>query len=492
MELNNLPSEIDPEFLKRIVGNPKLVRAVIRESMLYFFYLIFGEYAKKPIAPFHREMFRLAEDESIKRIGIIAFRSSAKSTLWNTTYALWAIMGKLQKKHVVIVSHTQTRVADHSANIAREVKNNARLRRYLGPFLEERDERWSVPVRVIPRYGARITFASVEEGIRGVHEGPNRPDLIIVDDIEDTNSVRTKEGRGKVFDWLNNELIPAGTTDVKVVFIGNFLHDDSALMRIKAIIDEGKMDGAFMKVPIADDDGNPTWPGMFPTKESLQEFRRSLPSETAWQLEYMLKFVPEGDQIIKPEDIRYYDAKPQASYLMSDGMAVGVMPGLKGTGVDLAISKKETADYTAMVSGQVIFENEVPKLYIEPNPFKGRVDFRETIEQALAILKSSGGFSQFFVENVAYQQAAVKEFERHNIPVCPMQATQDKWARLRVAALYIKNGMVLFPRKGCEELIHQLIYFGQESHDDLVDALVYLILGTVNANGMDLLRVVAL
>jgi len=443
------------------------------------------------MAPFHRDMFRLAEDDSKKRIGIIAFRGSAKSTLWNTTYALWAIMGRLQKKHVVVVSHTQLRVSDHSLSIAREVEKNSRLRRYLGPFLE-RQERWSVPVRIIPKYDARITFASVEEGIRGLRDGPHRPDLIIVDDIEDTNSVRTKEGRDKIFNWLTSELIPSGTPDTKVVFIGNFLHNASALMRVKTLIDEGEMDGEFLKVPIADDGGNPTWPGMFPTKESLQEFRRSLPSESAWQLEYMLKYVPDEDQIVKPEDIHYYDAKPQANYYMENGFAVGVMPGMKGVGVDLAISKKDSADYTAMVSGQVIFENEVPKLYIDPNPFKGRVDFNETIERAKAILKTGGGFTQFFVENVAYQQAAVEEFGRHGIPVYPMQATQDKRARLSVAALYIKNGKVLFPRKGCEELINQLIYFGQESHEDLVDSLVYLILGAVNTSAMRLPKVIAL
>jgi len=34
-----------------------------------------------------------------------------------------------------------------------------------------------------------------------------------------------------------------------------------------------------------------------------------------------------------------------------------------------------------------------------------------------------------------------------------------------------------FPRHGCEELLNQLFGFGAEKHDDLVDALVWLILG---------------
>jgi hypothetical protein len=60
-----------------------------------------------------------------------------------------------------------------------------------------------------------------------------------------------------------------------------------------------------------------------------------------------------------------------------------------------------------------------------------------------------------------------------------MRPIKDKRARLRVAARYIKNGTVKFPRTGCEQLITQLVGLGIEKHDDLCDACVWLILGLV-------------
>lgn len=489
MNQNN-QNEIPPELFKNILADRKVMVALARRSFFHFFYIFLGPYIQHRMAPFHHDIFHYAEDEAIKRFLLIAFRGSAKSTICSTALPLWAITGRLKKKHVVIASHTQQRAYDHSANIAREVEQNDLLRKYLGPF-EEQQGRWSIPVRIIPRYDARISFVSVEEGIRGLREGPCRPDLIIVDDIEDQNSTKTKEGRDKVFHWLTGELIPAGDVQTKVVFIGNFLHEDSALMRIMKLMQEDKMDGKFLRVPIMDDEGNITWPGKFQSPEALEAFRRNIGNDQMWQLEFMLKYIPDTDQLVKPEDIHYYDVKPQTGYWV-DGNYVNVIPGMKGVGVDLAISKKDSADYTAMVSGQAIFENEIPKLYIEHNPFKGRIDFRETNERAKAMVKSNGGFSQFFVENVAYQQAAIEEFQRNGIPTHPMQAMQDKRARLSVAVMYIKNGTVRFPREGCEELLQQLIYFGQEAHDDLVDALVYLILGTVNTGTLELPKVVAL
>jgi hypothetical protein len=43
-----------------------------------------------------------------------------------------------------------------------------------------------------------------------------------------------------------------------------------------------------------------------------------------------------------------------------------------------------------------------------------------------------------------------------------MHPIKDKRARLRVAARYIKNGTVKFPRSGCEQLLNQLFGFESE------------------------------
>lgn len=47
----------------------------------------------------------------------------------------------------------------------------------------------------------------------------------------------------------------------------------------------------------------------------------------------------------------------------------------------------------------------------------------------------------------------------------PDPARTDKRPRLQVVAPYIKNGTVLFPRSGCEQLLGQIFNLGVESHD---------------------------
>jgi len=50
--------------------------------------------------------------------------------------------------------------------------------------------------------------------------------------------------------------------------------------------------------------------------------------------------------------------------------------------------------------------------------------------------------SEFYVEAVAYQQAAIEELERRAFTVKAMHPIKDKRARLRVAARYIENDTV--------------------------------------------------
>jgi hypothetical protein len=106
--------------------------------------------------------------------------------------------------------------------------------------------------------------------------------------------------------------------------------------------------------------------------------------------------------------------------------------------------------------------------------------FQDTMNTFDDLRHSTTMSTEWFVEDTQYQHAAIEEMERRAFSVRGMRPIKEKRARLRVAARYIKNGTVKFPRKGCEQLITQLVGPGIEKHDDLCDACVWLILGVAN------------
>lgn len=450
---------------------------MVQKSLEYFFPIYLHEYMEFETAPFQREMFRLLQDERIKFLIFVAFRGSAKSSIVTTAYVLWSILGVQQKKFIVICSQTEQKAQMHLASIKDQLKHNDLLRRDLGPFEEERNKFGNATAIIIKKLNVKIMISSVEQSIRGVRHNEHRPDLIIFDDIENTQSVKTREGREKTFNWLVGEVIPAGSKKTRYIAVGNLLHDDSVLKRLQKNMADGKMQrvrSVYREYPIVDSKGNPLWLGKYPTLEDIEEEREKTMDEVAWQREYMLKIITTDEQIVKPEWICFYDMMPAN--------------GLRGIymGVDLAVSEKESADCTAIVVGYVFGTSKNMKIYIQANPYNTRSSFpahAEFIKNKFAMEKMIHSRVRAYIEDVGYQKALVQYFEsqKYDVEAVPT-GKMDKAARLRLTTPLLKDGRVLFSEGGNEELIDQLLGFGKERHDDLVDAFAMLVLKIVENN----------
>jgi len=414
-------------------------------------------------------MFRITEDTTNKLTVLIAFRGSGKSTLITLSYVIWSIVGIQQKRFVLILCQTQTQAKLHMANIKRELETNDLLKADIGPF-EEVSEEWGSSTIVLSNYGARITIASTEQSIRGARHGEHRPDLVICDDVEDLTSVKTREGRDKTFQWLTGDVLPIGDQYTKIVIVGNLLHEDSLLMRLKHAIDEEKLDGQFFAYPLLSKDNEIAWTAKFPTHRDVEKLRLTIGTDSAWYREYLLRIISDADRLVHPEWIHYYE------YLPSEK---GTDFRLIATGIDLAISQKDSADFTAMVSAKVYGYKSDLKIYILPFPINKRLDFPQTFEQAknLSVSLGNGKFTMLYIEDVGYQPALIQHLQSNLIPAEGVKVSgQDKRARLALITHLIKQGNILFPKKGAEELIQQLTGFGIEKHDDLADAFSLLIL----------------
>ena len=430
-------------------------------------------------------MITALDDDTIKRLLIVGHRGSAKSTFSTLAYTIYAAVEKADLyPFIVPIADTGTQAALNIANIKTEFDSNPLLINDYGkiefgklndPAPEptfESDEEWQAKNMILSN-GVRIMARSRGQKIRGLKHRQHRVKLAILDDIEDLAWVKTRENRNKTDRWMRGEVMGAiDEADGRIIAIGNWLHEDALMARLKKLPQFTALE--FPLIKEIDGEDYVTWPALYPTQKSLDDKREEM-GENAWMREMRLKIIAEEGQEIKQEDIHYYDEQPDPE-----------LGGLKGHGVDLAISTAETADFTTDVEGHVHYFENKPKIYIQKNPLCAHLDFYHTMEYFKG---KPRGTHLWFVEDVAYQKAAIQEMERNMMAVVPVKPIADKRARLRVAARYIKNGTVLFPRTGCEKLIEQLLNFGNEEHDDLVDGLVNLILGAVG-EGLDIRKVI--
>ncbi|MFA7254067.1 MAG: hypothetical protein WC107_05955 [Patescibacteria group bacterium] len=460
------------------MGNKDLVDKIIkkqstriettRTSHIWFFHTYFHSFVQYAMANFQREMFGITEDQRIKLAVICSFRGSGKSTLMTLSYPIWAILGRLQKKFVVIISQTQEQAGVHFKNLKTELETNELLKRDLGPF-KEQDE-WNSCSLILPKYNAKIIAVSREQAIRGIRFGRYRPDLIIADDIENMASVKTAESRKNTREWFTSEVLPLGDRDTKFVIVGNLLHQDSLIMSMKHDIENGKRSGVIKMFPLLSENNEIAWPGKYPDMKAIEQERMSVGDKFAWYREYLLRIIDDSEPVVSKDAIKYYDPLPTS--LRNEPIEYAI-------GVDLAISQKDAADYTALVSAKIYGYGEKRRIYILPNTVNERMKINETQDVIKGLIGSYGGrySTRIFVEDVMLQGWLTQLLHNDHYRAEGMKVgSMDKRSRLNICSSLIHSGEVLFPVNGCKELIEQITEFGTTTHDDLVDAFTTLIM----------------
>jgi len=395
---------------------------------------------------------------------IIAFRGSSKSCLASLIFPIWSVINT-KTKFILLLSDTFSQSKLVLNNIKQELENNKLLVQDFG-FFESKNAEWTATDIFFKKYNARISSRSSGQKIRGIRHGQYRVQLAIIDDVENLEATRTKDGRDKTFEWLVSDVFPAMADESKIVLIGNLLHSDCIMSRIKKQILEEQREGTLLEFPLIDN-GKILWKEKFPDMASIEKEKRRINDSIIWQREFLLKLIAPGGAVVKQDWIEHYDSLPP------------IEPLHQGIGIDLAISKKETADFTAMVSAKLYKIDGQLKIYIIRNPVNDRLSFREMIEKTKSV-KATLGECQLFVEDVAYQKAAIEQMLAEGLPAKGIKVSVDKRSRLETVASYIQSGQVLFPKTGCEDLIQQLLFFGVEKWDDLADSFSLVVSGLMN------------
>lgn len=136
-----------------------------------------------------------------------------------------------RRKYGLYVCGTQDRANDHIATINSMLESPMvrehypdMARRAVGEY--GRSKGWK-QTRLRTAAGFTIDAIGLDTAARGAKVDENRPDWVIVDDIDETTdgpaTVRQKIER------LSRGIIPAGSTDVVVMFIQNLIHRDGVM-----------------------------------------------------------------------------------------------------------------------------------------------------------------------------------------------------------------------------------------------------------------------
>ncbi|MBU1187755.1 MAG: phage terminase large subunit [Gammaproteobacteria bacterium] len=126
---------------------------------------------------------------------------------------------------------TYDQAALQLAAVKVEYEHNPRLRMDYGDACA-RGRVWREDAIITPS-NTKIEALGSGMKVRGRRHGPYRPDLVILDDIENDENVRSPEQRDKLENWVDKAVMQLGSADgsLDVILSGTILHYDGVLAR---------------------------------------------------------------------------------------------------------------------------------------------------------------------------------------------------------------------------------------------------------------------
>ena len=500
---------------EELMGEHGLRKELAAFDMSYFGRAYLPHYFVRKSPHFHEELDEiwsrgvmkgrnpLKEAKVISRLKgsrqvVAAPRGHAKSTNFTFKDSLHAIL-YAYKHYILILSDSSEQAEGFLDDIKTELEDNGNIIMDFGSLKGEKAWRTGV---ILTKTDIKAEAIGSGKKVRGRRHRNWRPDLIVLDDIENDENVNTPEQRRKLKNWFDKAVSKAGDTYTDIMYIGTILHYDSLLNNVlqnpryktrkyRAVISDA------LNAKLWEE-----WEGIYTNlfnerhEEDARAFYEAheeemlLGTEVLWEekLSYydlMEIKVSEGaasfnselqnDPIdpesatFNPEWFDYYEpefidfSSPEFVFVAANDPSLGKNKKSDTSSIiNLALSTKTGYMYVADAS----VERRKPDVIID--------DVFEMNRRLKRDYKK--GFYKFGVEVVQFQyffkevMAAKSAEEGEYIPIEEVQSTVNKVLRIESLQPIIKNKYLKFNQKH-KALLKQLQEFPMGKNDDAPDGL---------------------
>jgi phage terminase large subunit-like protein len=443
-----------------------VLKKIFEKDIVAYAEFVFPHHCTKAIPGFHKELYKLYTDIGKKKVAIAAPRGHAKSTVTNLIFLSWAIA--YQKAHFVfIISNTLKQSTLHLEALKSEIAFNGRFQMLYGNL---KTDKWASE-EIELKGQIKIFARGSGQQIRGLKYLKYRPDLIILDDLEDDELVQSADRRAGLQRWLHSEVYPALDVETgRILYIGTILHYDSLLMKVLSNDMYQEWNKSLYRAILGED--KVLWPEHLNYKALMTIKNDAIKNGVGhlFYAEYQNEPRDSEDQFFKREDWRYYDEKDL------DGRLLNTF-----TTADLAVSRSKKADYSVIVTVSVDSDG---KQYIREIR-RGRWAPKEIVDQ-MFLANSKWSPSKFGVEDgiewLTLKPYVEDEIKRRRVYL-PLEelkhggrSKKESPTRIRGLDPLYKTHKMFHPKDAEETklLEDELFTFPSGKHDDIIDALAYI------------------
>ncbi|CAI9429255.1 phage terminase large subunit [Candidatus Ornithobacterium hominis] len=458
------------------------IRKLERNYIAWFEYY-FPNYAKKKSAWFHAKLAKVITQNKRLRLLAEMFRSAGKSVHIDMGIPLYLYLAKKDLHFMLLVGETEPKAKKLLSGIQAQLQFNNRIKNDYGECFSAGN--WAEG-DFATSDGVRFMSLGFGQNPRGAREQAERPDYIVVDDVDSKKSVNNDRIMREAVDYITEDIWGCFDADdnatERFIYANNNFHKNSITNRLKTyfnqVIKDEKENSAtieqhanalFHVLSVCAvknlSDFTPEWP-----EKTSAEYWRNKFSQMPYRSfmrEYMHTHIEDG-AIFKYEDIQY--KKP---HKLKDYDALCFYGDL---------SYKANADYKALILvGTKGKEFHILLAYMQQ---KSRADCAKWLYDQYEVYNLDLYNIRYMIEGLFAMDEFVSDFDiegekrGYYIPVVADKRTKtDKYDRIESLSGYFERKNVFFNSEqknaDMQTLIDQFLAFekGSQAHDDGPDAV---------------------
>lgn len=319
----------------------------IRKAVLWMRFFL-PHYFRDPTPAFQFELVRAILSDKNE---YFAFpRGFGKTT---TVQGCICFLAATAAQSFIVIIEKSFREASEVLEIVRqEFSENPMIRQVYGDLVSAtekgiQDESLREAQGDVTVNGVRLRAKGFNTPIRGLKSRQYRPSLIILDDVEEDEHIRSEDQRRKYMENFTQGIIPALDIGGSVKIFGTILHKDSLLNNLVTVHD-GNIYMAARDVN--DIEGTLIWPERW-TYQRLMEKKKQMEMEGLGER----KFWQEYFNIVQDDERRPFKWEWLQRAFVDDDLKHKTVN--RYIAIDAAESKNDGADYTGVVVVDVDSDN---------------------------------------------------------------------------------------------------------------------------------------
>ena len=457
-KLNLLPPDIQKEFIEAgILAKQKRGIEKSQTDFMSFVKRVWPEFIEGSHHKKIAEKFNDIANGKIKRLIINMPPRHTKSEFASFLLPAWMI-GRRPKLKIIQSTHT----TELAVRFGRKAKTLMDMPEYKEIFPTRLREDSQAAGKWETEQGGEYYAAGVGSAITG-----RGADLLIIDDPHSEQDAMNIDALERAYEWYTSgprQRLQPGGAIVLVMTRWNTKDLTGSLLRESGNLKSDKWE--LIEFPAILPSGKPVWPEFWKLEE-LEGVKASI-SLQKWNAQWMQNPTSEEGAIIKREWWRKWerDFIPPLQHVIQS--------------YDTAFMKKETADYSAITTWGVFYNNEDsgPQLILL-DAIKDRFEFPELRRIAYQ------QYQYWQPETVIIEAKAsglplTYELRKMGIPVINYTPSKgnDKHTRVNSVAPLFESGQIWAPvdKEFAQEVIEECAAFPYGDHDDLVDSMTQAVM----------------